>query len=87
MDEFVRARSRGGRPSSGVPGEKPASEPPPEATSSYQNMVDQGLRLHRAFCGISNAALREAIITLVVEMAKGETGDWIRSAVENRSLD
>jgi hypothetical protein len=75
MDEFVSARLRGARPSSAMSGEKPAGKLPFERTASYRNMVDQGLRLHRAFCGISNDALREAIVTFVVEIAKAEIVD------------
>ena len=36
-------------------------------------LPDQGLRLHRAFVGVKNPALREAIIALVTELAKNET--------------
>ena len=34
-------------------------------------LPDQGLRLHRAFIGVKNPALREAIVSLVTELAKG----------------
>ena len=43
-----------------------------EGASGYLTLPDQGLRLHRAFVGVKNSVLREAIVTLVVEMAKGE---------------
>jgi len=36
-------------------------------------LPDQGLRLHRAFIGVKNAALREAIVSLVTELARSET--------------
>jgi transcriptional regulator with XRE-family HTH domain len=36
-------------------------------------LPDQGLRLHRAFIGVKNPALREAIVSLVTELAKGDT--------------
>ena len=36
-------------------------------------LPDQGLRLHRAFIGVKNPALREAIVSLVIEMARNET--------------
>jgi hypothetical protein len=36
-------------------------------------LPDQGLRLHRAFIGVKNPALREAIIALVTELARNET--------------
>lgn len=37
------------------------------------SLPDQGLRLHRAFIGVKNPALREAIVTLVTELARNET--------------
>jgi transcriptional regulator with XRE-family HTH domain len=36
-------------------------------------LTDQGLRLHRAFIGVKNPALREAIVSLVIELARNET--------------
>lgn len=36
-------------------------------------LPDQGLRLHRAFIGVKNPALREAIVSLVTELARNET--------------
>jgi transcriptional regulator with XRE-family HTH domain len=36
-------------------------------------LPDQGLRLHRAFIGVKNPALREAIVSLVIELARNET--------------
>jgi transcriptional regulator with XRE-family HTH domain len=35
-------------------------------------LPDQGLRLHRAFIGVKNPALREAIVSLVIELARNE---------------
>ena len=35
-------------------------------------LPDQGLRLHRAFVGVNNPALREAIVSLVIELAKSD---------------
>ncbi len=35
-------------------------------------LPDQGLRLHRAFVGVNNPALREAIVSLVIELAKND---------------
>ena len=43
-----------------------------EGAGVYLTLPDQGLRLHRAFANVKNSALREAIVTLVVEMAKVE---------------
>jgi hypothetical protein len=72
MDEFLRARLHS-RPA--FSGERPAGKLPFERTAGYQTMIDQGLRLHRAFRNISNSAVREAIITLVVEFTKCENVD------------
>jgi transcriptional regulator with XRE-family HTH domain len=36
-------------------------------------LPDQGLRLHRAFIGVKNPTLREAIVSLVTELARNET--------------
>ena len=38
----------------------------------YQAMVEQGLRLNRAFIRIKDPFVREAIVSLVVEAAKNE---------------
>ena len=35
-------------------------------------LPEQGLRLHRAFIGVKSPALREAIVSLVAELAKNE---------------
>ena len=75
MDELLWARLRDKRPSSGVSPEKLAGKLPFERTASYQNTIDQGLRLHRAFRDISNAAVREAVVTLVIELARSESAD------------
>jgi hypothetical protein len=75
MDELLWARLRDKRPSGGMLQEKLAAAPPLGRTASYQNMIDQGLRLHKAFRNISNAAVREAVVTLVSELARSETGD------------
>jgi transcriptional regulator with XRE-family HTH domain len=36
-------------------------------------LPDQGLRLHRAFIGVKSPTLREAIVSLVIELARNET--------------
>ena len=69
MDEFLRARLP---PKRALGQEKLAGELPLEATPGYRTMIDQGLRLHRAFRTIRNAALREAIVAFVVELEKSE---------------
>ncbi len=50
-----------------------SSEPPCESQGVYLTLPDQGLRLHRAFINVKNSVLREAIVSLVVEMAKSES--------------
>ena len=48
-------------------------DPRREGEGVYLTLPEQGLRLHRAFINVKNSALREAIVSLVVEMAKSET--------------
>jgi hypothetical protein len=43
----------------------------------YQAMLDQGLRLNRAFIRVSDPLVREAIVNLVVEAAKNQSGEEI----------
>ncbi len=69
MDEFLGGRLPAWPASSG---ERLAGKLPFEGTAGYRTMIDQGLRLHRAFRNISNAALREAIVTFVVELGNNE---------------
>jgi transcriptional regulator with XRE-family HTH domain len=46
---------------------------PGERDAAVLTLPDQGLRLHRAFIGVKNPALREAIVSLVTELARNET--------------
>jgi transcriptional regulator with XRE-family HTH domain len=46
---------------------------PGDRDGAHLTLPDQGLRLHRAFIGVRNPALREAIVLLVVELARNET--------------
>ena len=46
---------------------------PADRDSPVLTLPDQGLRLHRAFVGVRNPALREAIVSLVTELARNET--------------
>jgi transcriptional regulator with XRE-family HTH domain len=46
---------------------------PADRDGARLTLPDQGLRLHRAFIGVRNPALREAIVSLVVELARNET--------------
>jgi len=48
-------------------------EPPATLEGPRLTLPDQGLRLHRAFIGVKNPALREAIVSLVTELARNET--------------
>ena len=45
---------------------------PSRGEGARLTLPDQGLRLHRAFVGVKNPALREAIVTLVIELAKSD---------------
>jgi transcriptional regulator with XRE-family HTH domain len=40
---------------------------------SHLTLPNQGLRLHRAFVGVKNSALREAIVSLAIELAKNDS--------------
>ena len=54
-----------------------ASEDLPDRTADYQTMVDQGVRLNRAFTSINDPLVREAIVNLAVEAAKKESGKQV----------
>jgi transcriptional regulator with XRE-family HTH domain len=47
-------------------------ELPVSRNGALLTLPDQGLRLHRAFMGVKNPALREAIVSLVIEMARND---------------
>ena len=47
-------------------------ERPPDQDGSVLTLPDQGLRLHRAFIGVKSPVLREAIVSLVTELARNE---------------
>jgi transcriptional regulator with XRE-family HTH domain len=49
-----------------------AHERPPNRNEALLTLPDQGLRLHRAFIGVKSPALREAIVSLVTELARNE---------------
>lgn len=44
----------------------------PGETPHPAELAEQGLRLNRAFTGVKNSALREAIVSLVIEIAKND---------------
>jgi transcriptional regulator with XRE-family HTH domain len=50
-----------------------AEERPLTRDESYLTLLDQGLRLNRAFVGIKNPALREAVVSLVIELARNDS--------------
>ena len=58
--------------------------PPADQNGGYQATLEQGLRLNRAFVAISDPRVREAIINLVVEAAKIESGEEFRLLTERR---
>jgi hypothetical protein len=49
--------------------------PPCEGSAEYRAMLDEGLRLNRAFFNIRSASIREAIINLIIETANNENAD------------
>jgi hypothetical protein len=49
-----------------------------EGSAEYRAMLEEGLRLNRAFFNIRSASIREAIINLIVETANNESGDGHR---------
>jgi transcriptional regulator with XRE-family HTH domain len=49
------------------------NERPANQEVARLTLPDQGLRLHRAFIGVKSPALREAIVSLVTELARTET--------------
>jgi hypothetical protein len=51
------------------------NERPVGRDEAHLTLPDQGLRLHRAFIGVKSPALREAIVSLVTEMARNEKSD------------
>jgi transcriptional regulator with XRE-family HTH domain len=50
-----------------------AGERPLPQEGSYLTLPEQGLRLNRAFARIENPALREAIVSLVIGLAKNDS--------------
>ena len=44
----------------------------PEGTAGGATMLDDGLRIYRAFNNVNNAAIRNAVTTIVVELAKNK---------------
>jgi transcriptional regulator with XRE-family HTH domain len=46
---------------------------PANRDAALLTLPDQGLRLHRAFIDVKSPGLREAIVSLVIELARNET--------------
>ena len=45
---------------------------PVQRNEARLTLPDQGLRLHRAFVGVKNPTLREAIVSLVTELSRND---------------
>ena len=46
-------------------------------TADHQTLLDQGLRLNRAFIRIKDPLVREAIVNLVTDAARTQSGDAV----------
>ena len=58
------------------------NERPANREAARLTLPDQGLRLHRAFIGVKSPALREAIVSLVTELARNETPCVAQSCID-----
>jgi hypothetical protein len=74
------------RTSGGVAREESPEAPNAERTADDQVMLDQGLRLNRAFISINDSLVREAIVNLVVEAAMSPPSDALRRVRSSTSL-
>jgi hypothetical protein len=75
-----------GRPDQRTSGGELPEAPNAERTADDQVMLDQGLRLNRAFISISDSLVREAIVNLVVEAAMSPPSDALRRVRSSASL-
>ena len=86
----VDSPRRSGRPdkrkSGGAAREELPEAPNAERTADDQVMLDQGLRLNRAFISINDSLVREAIVNLVVEAAMSPPSDALRRVRSSTSL-
>jgi hypothetical protein len=55
-----------------------------ERTADHQALRDQGLRLNRAFVQIKDPLVREAIVNLVVDAARNQSGEAYFLATDRR---
>ncbi len=62
-------------PMSGGASEDLPEAPHVERTGADKALLDQGLRLNRAFIKIKDPLVREAIVNLAVEAVKKESGE------------
>ena len=72
--------------SSGAAWEDSPDAPPAGRSDDHQALLDQGLRLNRAFIKINDPRVREAIIALVAEAAMLRPSDALRLVSEPISL-
>jgi hypothetical protein len=77
MDNPRRPQWRDEGMSGGAASEDLPEAPDVERTANDQALLDQGLRLNRAFISIDDPLVREAIINLVVEAARNESGETV----------
>ena len=81
---------RSGRPDKRKPGgsarEESPEAPKAERSADDQVMLDQGLRLNRAFISINDSLVREAIVNLAVEAAMSPPSDALRRVRSSTSL-
>jgi hypothetical protein len=78
------SRRPDGRASGGALCEDLPEALPADQNGDYQAMLEQGLRLNRAFIAISDPRVREAIVNLVVEAVKIDSGNAFRLLIERR---
>jgi hypothetical protein len=73
-------------PASGGAGWEDAPQGPDfDRTDGDQALLDQGLRLNRAFISIQDSLVREAIVNLAIEAANNEKGEPVGLPAESRT--
>src|SRR5271154_2903520 len=82
VDSPRGSRWPGERMSGGAAWEDLPEALPVERYAGHQAMLEQGLRLNRAFIAIKDPRVREAIVNLVVETAKNASGEGLRLATQ-----
>jgi hypothetical protein len=84
IDNSRGGRRRDERSAGAAWQESPAAEPV-ERMDGYQALLDEGLRLNRAFASIKDPFVREAIVNLVVATAKSEGRVELRLPDDSRT--